>query len=308
MTFGRESDQATAATIFARCRKAGINFLDTADVYSGGRAEEIVGDLLQDCRDEWIISTKFQAGTSDLPNDRGASRRYILKAVERSLRRLKTDRIEFYFLHNFDPHTDMEETVTAFDDLVRQGKILYPAVSNFAAWQVMKGLGIADRRNLARFECVQPMYSLVKRQAEVEFFPMAQSERLGVTTYSPIAAGLLTGKYAASQPPSQGRIIDNKFYAARYDSADYLNIVEKFTNLCAGRGWSPVTVAVAWAASHPAVTSAIIGARNISQLEPSLDALDFDMTSDLRDEITALAPTPALPTDRLDEQRGLFIH
>jgi len=243
-------------------------------VYSGGDSEKIVGELLRDCRDEWIVSTKFQAGTSDLPNDRGASRRYIFQAVEKSLQRLKTDRIEFYFLHNFDPHTDMEETVTALDDLVRQGKVLYPAVSNYAAWQVMKGLSIADHRNLAHFECVQPMYSLVKRQAEVELFPMAQSERLGVTTYSPIAAGLLTGKYAANRPPSQGRIVDNKFYAARYDSADYLNVAEKFTTFCAGRDWSPATVAVAWAASHPAVTSAIIGARNISQLEPSLGALD----------------------------------
>ncbi len=149
-------------------------------------------------------------------NDRGLSRRHIMMAVENSLKRLKTDRIDFYFVHAFDPETPIEETLGALDDLKRQGKILYPAVSNWAAWQIAKALGISMKESLARFECIQPMYNLVKRQAEVEILPLAASEKLGVISYSPLGGGLLTGKYKKENNLKEGRLIEQEGYQKRY--------------------------------------------------------------------------------------------
>lgn len=308
MTFGNEADEATSAEIFRKCRDRGINFIDTADVYVKGKSEEIVGRLLQDCRDEWIVCSKFQGRTGPGPNDRGCSRRHIRLAIDATLKRLQTDRIEFYFIHNIDPLTHLEETLGALDDLVREGKILYPAISNAAAWQIMKGLGISDRKNLARFECVQPMYNLVKRQAEVEILPMAQAEEVGVISYSPIAAGLLTGKYLKADEKPTGRIAQNQYYAARYGDEEYLATARDFVDLCQARDWNPATVAIAWAGSHPGITAPIVGARRAEQIDGALAALDFPISAELRQEISLLSQEPPLATDRRDEQLGLFIH
>jgi aryl-alcohol dehydrogenase-like predicted oxidoreductase len=306
MTFGNEADETMAGQIFKRVRERGINFLDTADVYGKGKTEEIVGRLLKDCRDEWIVCSKFQGGTGPGPNDRGCSRRYIFRAIENTLKRLQTDRIEFYFIHNFDPHTPLEETLRALDDLVRQGKILHPAISNAAAWQIMRGIGISQREHLARFELIQPMYNLVKRQAEVEILPMAKAEHVGVISYSPIAAGLLTGKHAGGA--GKGRIADNKFYSARYGDEEYHTTAERFVEFCKSRDWNPATVAVAWVGDHSSITAPIIGARNLEQLEPALGALDFPMTAELRREISELSKEPPIATDRRDEQLGMVMH
>lgn len=308
MTFGHEADEATSAEIFRKCRDRGVNFVDTADVYVKGRSEEIVGRLLKECRDEWVVCSKFQGRTGPGPNDRGCSRRHMRLAIDASLKRLQTDRIEFYFIHNFDPLTPMEETLGALDDLVNQGKILYPAISNAAAWQVMKGLSISARRNLARFECIQPMYNLVKRQAEVEILPMAQAEEIGVISYSPIAAGLLTGKYLKPDENATGRIAQNQFYAARYGDREYFETAKAFVDLCQARGWNPATVAIAWVGSHAGITAPIIGARCVDQIQGALAALDFPMTMELRQEISRLSKEPPLATDRRDEQLGMFIH
>lgn len=307
MTFGNECDEAEAFRIFQCARDAGVNMIDTANVYSKGEAEKITGKLLKDGRDEWVVTSKFQGGMGDGPNDRGCSRRHVMRAIEDTLRRLQTDRIEFYFIHNIDALTPFDETLRALDDLVHQGKILYPAISNAAAWQVMDGLRISEIRNIARFECIQPMYNLVKRQVEVEIFPMAAAKQLGVICYSPIAAGLLTGKYRKA-PPESGRIVSNKFYSARYAEEEYVETANRFCDFCEARSWDPATVAVAWAASHPAVTASIIGGRNVSQIQTALAALHFPMTPALREEISALSRTPPLATDRRDEQVGLFVH
>ena len=307
MTFGNETDYETSAAIFQKCRDRGLNFLDTADVYSSGKTEEIVGRLLKDCREEWILGSKFQGRTGPGPNNRGCSRRHITRAIDATLKRLQTDRIEFYFIHNFDPLTPLEETLDALDDLVRQGKILHPAISNAAAWQIMKGLAISDRRSLRRFECVQPMYNLLKRQAEVEILPMAEAEEVGVICYSPTAAGMLTGKYHADQNAT-GRISQNKFYSARYGDEDYQEATRRFVNFCAARNWTPATVSIAWAGSHPAVTAAIVGARTLEHIDLALAALDFPMSGELRNELSGLTKEPPLATDRRDEQLGMFIH
>jgi len=300
MSFGGNADEETSKAMFQRCREAGINFFDTANVYSQGRSEEILGECLADCRDEMVITTKvFYPMGKDI-NARGLSRRHIMLEVENSLRRLKTDRIDFYFVHLFDENTPMEETLRALDDLQAQGKILYPAVSNWAAWQIAKALGISAKEQLVRFELIQPMYNLVKRQAEVEILPLAVSEQLGVISFSPLGGGLLTGKYGVNKRPEQGRLVEEQRYTARY--ADEMNFVvaDRFTTYAAEHGMHPATLAVAWVMSNPAITAPIIGARNGEQLEPSLAALDVDMTPQWRNEISSLSVTPAPATDRAE--------
>jgi len=302
MSFGGDARKEASRAMFDRCRAAGINFFDTADVYNQGTAEEWLGEFMQGCRDQIVLATKVWGRTGSDVNDAGLSRRHIMRAVEASLRRLKTDRIDIYYVHNWDPDTPMEETLRALDDLQRQGKILYPAVSNWAAWQIAKALGIASTRGWARFACIQPMYNLVKRQAEVEILPLAAAEQLGVVTYSPLGGGLLTGKYASNEKPAQGRLVENPMYVKRYGQASYFEIAERFTAYARERGVHPVSLAVAWVMSHPNVTAAIIGARNVEQLEPSLAAAEIKMTPEWRAEVSQLSPTPPPATDRSEEQ------
>jgi len=301
MSFGDIADEAESARMFNRCREVGINFFDCANVYAGGRSEEILGDLIADCRDEVVITTKVVGKTGDDINMRGASRRHIMQSVEDSLRRLKTDRIDVYFLHHKDSDTPIDETLRVMDDLVRQGKILYPAVSNWSAWQVMKAQGIAKYEGLARIECLQPMYNLVKRQAEVEILPLAEDENIGVIPYSPLGGGLLTGKYTPDTKPDSGRLVENQMYIKRYGVDDYYETAADFTVHAQERGYHPATLAVAWVMANPAVTAPIIGARNLEQLEGSLAALDVDMTPEWYDEISALSYTPPPANDRLEE-------
>lgn len=298
MSFGGDADEETSAAMFRRCLDAGINFFDSANIYQSGRAEEILGKLMRGMRDELVITTKVFGQMGSTVNDRGLSRRHIVREVENSLRRLGTDRIDLYFVHQFDEGTPMEETLRALDDLVRAGKILYPAVSNWAAWQIMRALGIAEREGLARFECMQPMYSLAKRQAEVELLPLAEAEEIGVIPYSPLGGGLLTGKYSTTERPDAGRITQNEMYAKRYQEEIFYEVAERFVNHAREAGEHPVTLAVAWVKSHPAVTAPIIGARNVEQLEPSLAALDYEMSPQQRAEIAALSPAPPPATDR----------
>jgi aryl-alcohol dehydrogenase-like predicted oxidoreductase len=301
-SFGGEADEEASAAMFHRCRDAGVNFFDCADVYRDGRSEEILGRLIADCRDEVIITSKVCFPTDDHVNAAGASRRHILASVEGSLRRLGTETIDVYFIHRFDERTAIEDTLRALDDLVRQGKILYPAASNFAAWQIAKGLGICAREGWTPFKCVQPMYNLVKRQAEVEILPMAEAESLGVITYSPLGGGLLTGKYGVGRQPSSGRLVEDEIYQTRYGAEWMYDVAERFTEFADEHGFNPVALAVAWVGSHPAVTAPIIGARNVTQLEGSLEAAEIKMTPALRAQISALSPAPPPATDRNEER------
>ena len=307
MSFGDEADESVSGEMFAHCRDAGINFFDTADVYGGGASETILGKLIAGSRDDLVITSKVFFPTGGDVNAGGLSRRHIVRAVERSLERLGTDRLDFYFVHAFDELTPVEETVRALDDLRREGKILYPAVSNWAAWQIATALGISAKEGLARFELIQPMYNLVRRQAEVEILPLAQAANLGVITYSPLGGGLLTGKYGAGKRPSAGRLVEDKRYIDRYGlDSDYAS-ADAFAAFAAKAGVKPATLAVAWAMTHPAVTAPIIGARNLSQLADSLAALDLDMPPALRAEISALSATPPPATDRTETLSGHWI-
>ena len=305
MSFGGSADESTAAAMYYRCREAGINFFDCANVYSSGVAEEILGKLIKAERDQLVITSKVGFPMGEGVNDRGLSRRNILASAEASLKRLGTDRLDVLFVHTFDPDAPIEETLRALDTLVRDGKVLYTGVSNWAAWQIALALGISACEGLPAFACIQPMYNLVKRQAEVEILPLAVSEDLGVISYSPLGGGLLTGKYGTSRKPDQGRLVDNTMYATRYGNAQYYETAERFEVLARELDVSPATLAVAWVAANPAITTPIIGARNIEQLEESLAAADFAMTPDLYNEIAALSPVPPPATDRTEEQLGV---
>jgi aryl-alcohol dehydrogenase-like predicted oxidoreductase len=302
MSFGEDADEETSEQMYRRCREAGINFFDCANVYAGGQSEELLGKFIATEREQVVITSKVYFPTGNDPNARGASRRNIQLAVEKSLRRLQTDWIDIYFIHHFDEHTPIEETLRSLDDLVRQGKILYPAVSNFSAWQIMKALGISHYEQLARFEVIQPMYNLVKRQAEVEILPLAQAQGLAVTPYSPLGGGLLTGKYAGEQTPEVGRLKSSKMYEIRYGEEWMYTAATDFAEFARSHGYTPASLAVAWVAHHPAVTAPIIGARNLAQLEDSLQAVELEMTEELYEQISALTPRPAVATDRSEER------
>lgn len=301
MSFGGESDRETSAAIYRRAREAGIFHFDTANIYSKGASEEILGELIRHERDEIFLATKGYFPTGEGPNERGSSRYHLRNAVEASLRRLKTDRIDLYYLHRFDEMTALEESLRALDDLIRQGKILYLGLSNFAAWQVQKSIGLAELRGLTKPIAIQPMYNLVKRAAEIELLPMAESERLGVFPYSPLGGGLLTGKYFGGKRERDSRLDRSAMYADRYGDADEKEGARRFVDFARERGYSPIALAIAWVASHPAVTAPLLGARNVEQLEVQLDALSIPMHAALREEISALTKAPPLATDRSDE-------
>ncbi|MCO4760298.1 MAG: aldo/keto reductase [Myxococcales bacterium] len=301
MSFGGDADEATSAKLFHRAREAGINLFDCADVYVAGESERILGRLIADCRDEIVLTTKAYFPTGSDVNARGASRYHLIRAVEASLRRLKTDRIDVFFLHRYDDATSLEETLRAVEHLVSQGKILHPAVSNYSAWQTSKALGQQRTQGWAPLVATQPMYNLLKRQAEAEILPMAADEGIAVFPYSPLAGGYLTGKYRSGARTTTGRIATNPMYSVRYAANAYQHSADRFVDFAEQRGLSPAALAIAWVMHHPAVTAPLIGARNLSQLEGSLAALDVDMTPELRAAVSALSDAPAPATDRNEE-------
>lgn len=298
MAFGSEADEAESGRMFGAALDAGINFFDTANMYSAGRSEEVLGRLVQGKRDDLVLATKCADPTGKDLNARGGSRRHIMRVAETSLRRLQTDRIDVFYLHKYDPLTPIEESLRALEDLARAGKILYCGVSNYAAWQTQLALGVQEQAGWGRLQIIQPMYNLVKRQAEVEILPMAQANGIGVIPYSPGAAGLLSGKYLGQ---ASGRLKTNKMYEARYGDDWMFDVAAAFVAFCEKRGLHPVSTAVAWVGAHPAVTAPIVGARNPEQLKDSLAAVEIDMTPALRAEIAALSRTPPPATDRSEE-------
>ncbi len=304
MSFGGDADEATSADMYKAVRDAGVNFFDCANEYNKGKSEEILGRLAKGHRDDLVLTTKVNAQIRPDVNARGTSRRHVVQAVEACLKRLQTDRIDVLFLHRYDAMTPIEESMRGLEDLVRSGKVIYPAVSNWSAWQTQRAVDLQERANWARLQVIQPMYSLVKRQAEVEILPMAEHNGIGVIPYSPAAAGLLSGKYFGQALRNDGgRLKTNKMYEARYGEAWAFEVAEKYVAFCKHKGLHPVSAAIAWVGAHPAITAPIIGARNLDQLKDSLAAVDVKMTPELRAEIADLSRTPPPATDRLEEQR-----
>lgn len=291
MQFGGRADAAASRAMFDAALDAGITHFDTAFVYNEGRSEELLGSFLGANRDRLLIATK--AAYSG-----GGSRANIQSSFETSRQRLGLDMVDVLYMHRFDPDTDLHESIEALAELKAAGKIRYIGVSNFAAWQVMKAIAIAAKFDVT-IDILQPMYNLVKRQAEVEILPMCTDQGVTCAPYSPLGGGLLTGKYAAGQ---SGRLAEDKGYAKRYGLEWMHRAAEDLTIMARECGASPATLAVAWAAAHPSGPTPIISARSAAQLEPSLAALDFHMDPDLYARLASLSPTPPPATDRLEEQ------
>ena len=295
MMFGAwgNPDHDDSVAVIHAALDAGINFIDTADVYSAGESEEIVGKAIAGRRDEVVLATKFYAPMGEGPNRSGASRYWIMKEVENSLRRLGTDHIDLYQVHRPDPRLDVDETLGALTDLVRQGKIRYLGSSTFPASEIVEAQWAAERRNLERFVCEQPPYSILARGIEADVLPTCQRHGMGVIPWSPLAGGWLSGKWrkGVADPESRraSRVPDRYDLSvpgnqAKLDAADALG------DLAEGAGLSLVHLAVAWVINNPAVTSAIIGPRTMDQLTSQLGAADVQLSADVLDRIDEIVP------------------
>jgi aryl-alcohol dehydrogenase-like predicted oxidoreductase len=299
MTFGGRGDFANVGSTDVdearrqvdQCLEAGINLIDTADVYSEGVSEEIVGEVLRGRRDEVLIATKVRMAMGPGPNDAGLSRHHIISGCEASLRRLATNHIDLYQVHEWDGLTPLEETLEALDMLVTSGKVRYVGASNYAGWQLLKALGTADRTGLPRFVSQQIYYSLQARDAEYELIPAAVDQGLGVLVWSPLAGGLLSGKYRRGvQPPEGSRQLTDWNEPPVYDQEALYDTVEVLVAIGAEHGVSAAQVALAYLLGRPAVTTLVIGARTSEQLADNLAAADLVLTDEQRkrlDEVSA---------------------
>ena len=291
MQFGDRADETASRAMYDASIAAGITHFDTAYAYTEGRSEELLGSFLGDDRDRLVIATKAAyAG--------GGSRENIQSSFDVSRQRLGLDMVDILYMHRFDPNTDLQESLEAMAELKQAGKIRYVGVSNFAAWQVMKAIAIAAKFDMT-IDILQPMYNLVKRQAEVEILPMCADQGVACAPYSPLGGGLLTGKYAAG---NAGRLAEDKGYEKRYGPDWMHQAASDLSTLAQEVGVSPATLAVAWAAAHPAGPTPIVSARSAEQLQPSLAAIDYTLSPELYAQMAALTPTPPPATDRLEEQ------
>ncbi|MGZ6622613.1 MAG: aldo/keto reductase [Solirubrobacteraceae bacterium] len=289
MMFGAwgNTDHEDSIRIIHRALDAGINFVDTADVYSAGESEEIVGKALRGRRDDVVLATKFYMPMGEDPNQRGASRRWIITEVENSLRRLGTDWIDLYQMHRPDQDTDIDETLGALTDLVQQGKIRYIGSSSFSAGEIVEAQWAARERRLERFRTEQPPYSLLVRGIELDVLPTARRHGMGILTYSPLAGGWLSGTWSAdSSPtsPARQRLVA-RFDMSLPENQRKLEAVEQLAILAEEAGVSLIELAIAFVVNHPAVTSAIIGPRTMEQLESQLSAADVAIDPPMLDRI-----------------------
>ena len=286
MTFGNQADEQAAFAIMDRAFEAGVFFFDTADVYpvvprpeTVGRSEEIVGRWLRGRRETIVLATKLRGKMGPGANDGGLSRGHTLRAIEDSLRRLGTDYIDLYQVHSFDPETPLEETLRALDAVVQSGKVRYIGCSNFAAWQLMKALGISERLNLSRFDSVQPRYNLFDRQIERELLPLCEDEGIGVIPYSPLGGGLLTGKYQrGNTPAAASRYI--LFGRESQITEPVLDGLDALAGLAREKGVTMAQLALAWVLANPIVTAPIVGATRAEQLDDSLGAVELTLSEE----------------------------
>ena len=297
--------QDEADKLMARAIEGGINFLDTADVYAGGRSEEITGQAIRNLnivRDEIVVATKVYGTMGNGANSRGASRAHILEGCKASLKRLQLDHIDLYQIHGFDPATPIEETVRALDILVQHGHVRYVGVSNWAAWQIVKALGIADKHGLSRFESLQAYYTLATRELERELVPMMLSETVGLMVWSPLSGGLLSGKYTRGMEAEQGsRRATFDFPPVDKDRA--FDCIDVMRPMAAARNVSVAQIALAWLLHQQAVTSVIVGAKRTDQLDDNIAATTVDLSPEDLAKLDAASVIPSeYPHWMLDRQ------
>ncbi len=280
MMFGGAADERVSTQIIASARDAGVNFIDTADMYNGGESERVVGKAIAADRDHWVLATKVGNPMGTGPNEKGMSRKWIMQAVEASLARLGTDYIDLLYIHKADFEAPMSEMVHAFADLVRMGKIRYFGISNFKAWRMAETMALAKDAGIQGPVATQPLYNLVNREAEVEHFPAAQFYGLGAVTYSPLARGILTGKYKPDAAPEQGSRAargDVRMMEAKW-RPESLAVAERLARHAQAKGAKPAHVAQQWVMRNSFVSSTIVGPRTMEQWQDYLDALDYRYT------------------------------
>ena len=288
-------DAADARRLLDMCLDAGVNLIDTADVYSQGMSEEILGEALSGRRERLLIATKARFRMGDGPNDAGLSRYHLIAACDASLRRLRTDRIDLYQLHQWDGQTPLEETLEALDTLQRAGKVRYIGASNFSGWHLMKALAVSDRGHAARFVSQQIHYTLQAREAEYELVPVSVDQGLGILVWSPLAGGLLSGKYRRGKPAPEGtRHFNNWGEPPIRDENKLYDIIEALVAVAEARGVSAAQVALAWLLGRPAVASLIVGARTGQQLADNLAAASLALTAEERATLDAVSLPPLL--------------
>lgn len=292
MMFGGPTSEPDSIRIIHRAIDDGVNFIDTANMYVKGESERIVGNAVRDRRDKVVLATKVRVATGPGPNDAGCSRYHILREVENSLRRLGLEHIDLYYLHQYDYETPLEESLRAFDDLVRQGKVRYVGCSNYYAYQLVEGLWISDRQGLERFACVQPLYNLVNRDPELELFPACRAFGVGAAVYSPLARGVLTGKYRPGESFPEGSRAargDKRIHETELREESF-RISQELGRWCEQKGVPTSQFTLAWVLANTAVTSAIIGPRTMEQYEDNLKALDCTITPDDEAFVDKLIP------------------
>ncbi len=302
MTFGGQGNFAKVGdTDVAGARRhidmaldVGINLIDTADVYSFGASEEIIGEVLEGRRDKVLLATKARMVMSDDPNDGGLSRHHLIDSVEKSLRRLRTDHIDLYQVHEWDGHTPLEETLDTLDTLVRSGKVRYVGCSNYTGWQMTKALGISDRLGYQRFVSQQIHYSLQAREAEYELVPAGLDQGVGILVWSPLAGGLLSGKYRRGVAQPEGRQLSGWGEPPVRDEDALHDVVDVLVEIAEARGVSAAKVALAWLLERPGVTSVIVGARTDEQLADNLAAAELELTAEERARLDAVSAPPLL--------------
>jgi len=281
MIFGLQVDETTAIKIIGRAVDLGINFIDTADVYAEGRSEEIVGKAIKGMRDSIVLATKVRGRTSPDPNGEGLSRKHIMRNVETSLKRLGTDYIDLYQVHRVDPTTPLKETMAALSDLVRSGKVRYIGCSNFPAWQLEKALRTSEVQGLEGFATVQPRYNIIDRDIERELLPLCIEEGIGVIPYSPLAGGVLTGKYRPDRPAPEGsRGQLRPAMVNRYLNPRNQTILRELEKISSETKMPLSQIGLAWLMANPAVTSPIIGASKLEQLEENMSVLGHSLPAD----------------------------
>ena len=301
MTFGSQwphigtTSQKEADDLVNRCLDAGVNFFDTADVYSNGESEAILGKALGKRRKDAIVATKVRGRMSADPNDVGLSRHHILNSVDASLRRLGTDRIDLYQVHSWDGLTPLEETLRALDDCVRWGKVRYIGASNYTGWQLMKALAISERLGLERFATLQPLYNLVVRDIEFDLVPLCLDQGLGILPWSPLAGGFLAGKYRrGKQPPAGARRTQAREQFLKFDEPHGLDVVEALAEISASHGGTVAQAALNWLLAKPWVSAVVIGARNRDQLEDNLGAVKWSLAAEEVARLDLMMPPPRL--------------
>jgi aryl-alcohol dehydrogenase-like predicted oxidoreductase len=307
MTFGREADEATSHQMLDYYVDLGGNFIDTADGYSNGLSEQVIGNWLHQhgSRQGLVFATKVYATMGTGPMDGGLSRIHIHQAVEASLRRLQLDTIDLYQIHRWDFDSPPEETLETLNDIVRQGKVRYIGCSNLAAWQLSKYLNASDKHNWSRFVSIQPIYNALNRSIENELLPLCADEGLGVMTYNPLAGGMLTGKYERGKPlPSGVRLEAFSMYYERYYHGEALDIVEGFVQAAQERHISPAQLALAWVLAEDRITCPILGARSLDQLQDTLGGYESRLTADERAKIPAAAPRRWVGKDPVYDREG----